>query len=128
MSDHTRSEAQANASRENGKNSHGPVTNEGKARSSMNALKHGFRSAKVVLAMESQELYDSLLTRYRAAFNPGNQPEYDTVVRMANAAWRLRRVWSMETAQLDLNFLITKAQIEANMKGITPELCGPETL
>jgi hypothetical protein len=41
--------ARAAASRRNGAKSRGPKTAEGKARSSQNALKHGFRAQKFVV-------------------------------------------------------------------------------
>ena len=52
------SPARAEASRKNGARSRGPVTPEGKARSSRNALKHGLRAEKfVVVDGESAEAF-----------------------------------------------------------------------
>ncbi len=60
----------AEASRRNGAKSQGPVTPEGKARSSQNATKHGLDSRIVVLANESQFEYDDLLSDYVHRYSP----------------------------------------------------------
>ena len=91
-----RSEAQREASRENGKHSKGPTTPEGKSRSSQNSTTHGLRSSRIVLINESQARYDSLLAKYRDIFKPIGQIEYDSLVQMVNAQWRIRRVQEME--------------------------------
>ena len=48
------SEHQAAASRENGAKSNGPITEAGKARSSMNAMKSGLYSKKRFISGESE--------------------------------------------------------------------------
>ena len=53
--------AQILASQTNGAKSRGPVTPEGRDRSSRNSCKHGLSSTRVVLAGESQEEWESLL-------------------------------------------------------------------
>ena len=114
------SAAQLNANRRNAQHSTGPKSPEGKARSSQNALKHGFRSSRVVLSNESQERYDSLLANYIAAFRPAGQPEYDLVVRMVNAAWRLRRTWDMATALIDAEYAIIRTAVESAFSYVSP--------
>jgi hypothetical protein len=51
------SERQIAANRQNAKRSRGPKTEHGKARSSRNALRHGFSARKYLLAGESWEEY-----------------------------------------------------------------------
>jgi hypothetical protein len=92
----------AEASRINGAKSRGPVTPEGKARSSQNALKHGLASRAVVLFNECQEEYDALLLEYRTLFKPMDQYEADLVTDIVNARWRIRRIQRFETAAIDL--------------------------
>src|SRR6185295_10940852 len=98
---HPRSEAQKEASRENGKHSHGPTSDQGKARSSQNSTTHGLRSSRIVLINESQAKYDNLLARYRDIYKPIGQIEYDSLVQMVNAQWRIRRIQEMETGIID---------------------------
>ena len=52
-----RTPAQIEASRKNGAKSRGPRTEESKARSRLNALKHGMRSETVVLATEDVQAF-----------------------------------------------------------------------
>jgi hypothetical protein len=58
------SEKKAAAARANGALSRGPITPEGKARSSQNALQHGLFSTSVVLATEDPEAFSALLQDY----------------------------------------------------------------
>ena len=80
-----RSDAQREASRTNGANSNGPVSIEGKNRSSQNATKHGLRSPRVVLANEDPDKYRKLLATFVAEWNPLGITESDLLVRMVNA-------------------------------------------
>jgi hypothetical protein len=79
------------ASRANGARSLGPVTPEGKARSSCNALRHGLLAKCVVLSNESpagfQELHDQFVNR----FGPADGVEDGLLEEMVAASWRLRR-------------------------------------
>jgi hypothetical protein len=86
------------AAHTNGALSNGPVTPEGKARSSRNATKHGMNSKDVVLPGESQEEFDALLGSYVQHHLPAGDIERSLVFEMAAARWRLRRLFSMETA------------------------------
>jgi hypothetical protein len=89
------------ASRANGAKSRGPVTADGKARSSKNALKHGLLSSDVVLASESKETFKQLLDALIARWQPADQAEMICVEHMAAAEWRIRRIWTTETRDID---------------------------
>jgi hypothetical protein len=97
-----RSEKQAEAARRNGAHSQGPVSVEGKLRSSQNAFKHGMHSRLVVLQNENSDLYDQLHDQYMREWQPQGQRETDLVGDIVNARWRLNRLLSFETAGLDL--------------------------
>ncbi len=91
----------AEASRHNGAKSSGPKTPEGKSKSSQNAVKHGFGARSLVLASESPILFAEYKEHYWKHFRPRNLVEADLVIEMVGARWRLRRIWSHETALLD---------------------------
>jgi hypothetical protein len=90
--------SKAATARQNGAKSQGPVTPEGKAKSSHNSLKHGLTSSRVVLPHESQEAYDKLEASFTNRFRPFDELESELVQEMAAARWRLRRIESMESA------------------------------
>ena len=67
-----RTEKQNEASRRNGAKSKGPVTEEGKAKSSLNGTKHGLSgSHRFLYSNERDDLYQELLTHYMTLFAPG---------------------------------------------------------
>jgi len=87
-----RTEAQQNASRENGRQSHGATTDAGRQRSSQNARKHDFFTKIDLLPNEDQEEYYSLLQCFYEDHKPQNTTERFYVNEMADAAFRLGRV------------------------------------
>jgi len=97
-----RSEKQAEASRRNGAHSRGPVSLEGRLRSSQNAFKHGLHSRLVVLQNEDVGLYNQLREQYMREWQPEGQRETDLVDDIVNSRWRLNRLLSVETANMDL--------------------------
>ncbi|MCZ2151104.1 MAG: hypothetical protein LC126_25430, partial [Bryobacterales bacterium] len=99
--------------RENGKKSKGPITPEGKKRSSLNGITHGLASKCVVLANESQDAYDQLAAQYQREWNPASLTESHLLTAMVNSCWRLRRIWSMETALIDSEMFTQKEDFEA---------------
>src|SRR6266436_1637902 len=93
---------QVSASRANGARSLGPVTPEGKKRSSMNAVRHGLLARCVVLDNESRECFDQLLAQFLDCFRPANDVEFGMIEEMIAACWRQRRAWAIETSLLDI--------------------------
>ena len=89
------------ASRANGKKSRGPKTREGKARSSQNALRHGFLSRQVVLENESDEQFKLLFDQYAGQFCPGAAAEFGFLEEMIASYWRMRRAWAIEKQSMD---------------------------
>lgn len=89
-------------SRLNGAKSRGPVTAQGRLKSSRNAVRHGITSQKMfVLQNESPGIFDQLLECCVQRFRPQDALETELVMEIAAARWRLRRLWTVETAMFD---------------------------
>ena len=95
-------EAQRAAARANGSKSHGPVTDEGKAKAAMNALRHGLTAATLVLTTEDKPKFDELLNAYIDEYRPATQTESDLVQEIAVSKWLQRRCWALQTALIDV--------------------------
>jgi hypothetical protein len=95
------SEKKAAAARANGALSRGPVTPEGRAHSSQNALQHGLFSTAVVLASEDPEQFRALFNDYCDYYQPDGRVEHDIIYQLAACVWRMRRANNMETDVLD---------------------------
>lgn len=116
------SDLQIEASRQNGAKLKGPVSEEGKARSARNATRHGLAARTIVLSNESQELYDQLLAAYRTEWQPQGQTETDLVVEMANARWRLSRLWAIGAAAIDAEMFLNRESAESSFSEVYPAL------
>jgi len=94
-----RSPAQIEAARRNGAKSRGPVTDDGKARSRMNALRHGL-SAKEHLLLDGEDpaAWDELLVGLVSQLEPETVLEAELVRRLASALWRQDRADRLEQA------------------------------
>jgi hypothetical protein len=84
------------ANRANAAKSTGPRTPEGKAASSMNALKHGADAASVIIPGEDPAAYDLLVADYQSDLRPRTaleQFQVDTIIR---CDWQRRRLSKIE--------------------------------
>jgi hypothetical protein len=88
------------SSRANGAKSRGPITPEGKRKSSANSVRHGFLSTLVVLEDEKTETFITLLDTLVQELNPQTEAQRILVETMAAARWRLLRVWAIERETL----------------------------
>lgn len=78
----------------------GPRTQQGKDRSKSNAITHGIFSKAVILKGESQTDFDALLSAlYQDRVAEGALEEI-LVNKLAVLYWRLRRVWTAESAEI----------------------------
>ena len=96
-------QSKSQSARTNGAKSHGPVTPAGRARSSQNALKHGFSAQTLLLPSEDPADFHQLLADYLADLHPTGPTELDLVHQMVASKWRLSRLALIE------NQLFTKA-------------------
>ena len=78
----------------------GPRTTQGKDRSKRNALKHGIFSRVALLKDESRTEYDALLNGLRDNLQPEGTLEEMLIEKLAMAAWRHRRLFIAETAEI----------------------------
>ena len=88
------------ANRANAQKSTGPKTAEGKARSSLNAVKHGLAAQQLVLPNEDSEAYKAVVQVWIEALQPADTAEMALVERAAMADWRLKRCIRAEHASL----------------------------
>ncbi len=91
-------ENQIEANRLNAQNCTGPKTEEGKARSSQNALKSGLYSQKEVIATESREALDELVADFHTRFAPATPEERSLVDALVRYEWLSRRYMAADTA------------------------------
>jgi len=82
--------------RANSQHSTGPVTPEGKASSSQNALKHGLTAKAIVLPSEDPAAYQRHLDSFLREYQPNGPSELAQVHTLASASWRLQRVDQLE--------------------------------
>ncbi len=87
---------QIEANRRNAKKSTGPKTEEGKAKSSMNALKHGLTSQRVWLTEEEKKDFHEFRLGLLDELEPWGSLETQFVCRIAAQMWRLARVPGIE--------------------------------
>ena len=111
-----RTQAQIEAARRNGAKSRGPVTPEGKARSSKNALKHGLATPEHIL-LEGED--EAAFTALHEGLIEENEPESPTeallVHRLAVTFWKQSRADRLEAklfANTDPPRFITSEGIE----------------
>jgi hypothetical protein len=89
-------EAQINANRQNAQKSTGPVSAEGKAAVSQNALKHGLCAVQDVVPTEDQAEFDATRQQMIGDLAPVGAIEMMLAQRISSLAWRLRRAQTMQ--------------------------------
>ncbi len=93
-------EAQIAANRQNAQLSSGPVSPEGKNRSSHNAVKTGLTGQTVLLPSDNVEAYQAHIARLEEQFNPATDEERTLVQAIADTDWRLLRIPCLEAGIL----------------------------
>ena len=97
-----RSPAQIEASRRNGARSKGPVTEEGKAKASRNALKHGLCAMEhLVLEDEVPDDLEELIAHLTDEVGAASEIEARLARRLAIAFWKSERAERIEVALFD---------------------------
>jgi hypothetical protein len=102
----------------NGARSKGPKTQEGKAASSRNAIKHGFAATEnVVISIEDQPAWLLHRDGVRSAFDPKNYVEQELVDKLASISWRQSRLVAIETALIDAQISFQENDINKHHAG-----------
>ena len=98
-------EAQIKANQENAKKSTGPLTDEGKQRSSMNAMTHGIFSTIPLLPGENLEQFKLLEEEIIKAYQPTDAMECLLVQRVYLTCMRQIRLREAEAAKLEISMM-----------------------
>src|SRR5262249_20145151 len=88
---------QIEANRRNARLSTGPVTEEGKRRSRLNAVRHDLTAATVIDATEDAEDYAAFELAVTSDYDAPSAVERELVLRLASLLWRLRRATAIES-------------------------------
>jgi len=88
---------QIEANRRNARLSTGPVTEEGKGRSRLNAARHGLTAETVIDALEDAEDYAAFELAITSDYDAQSAVERELVLRLASLLWRLRRATAIES-------------------------------
>src|SRR4051794_40472464 len=102
----------------NGAKAAGAKSPAGLAASSKNATTHGLFSKMIVLSNESQARFDELHHNYILQFQPTTGVEMDLIDQMVSAQWRLRRIWTLETAAFDFKMDEQHEEVERKFRRI----------
>jgi hypothetical protein len=87
---------QVAANQANAQRSTGPRTEEGKKRSSLNALKTGLTGRTILLPGEDAEAYRAHCQNWLEANNPVGHEETELVQPLADTRWRQDRAFALE--------------------------------
>jgi hypothetical protein len=112
------SKLKSDTARINGAKSHGPVTPEGRAKSSANSRTHGLAAKYTLLPKESADEFQLLFDDYIAQFQPQTAVETELVEVMVIARWRLRRLLAIETGVFEMEVSRRGKQIDREFNGL----------
>jgi hypothetical protein len=90
------------ANRANAQRSTGPRTAQGKAKSSLNAVKTGLTGRTILLPSEDVARYRAHVERFRRELQPVGELETNLVQSLADTQWRLNRIPGLESGILAL--------------------------
>ena len=117
---------QPESNRINGRKSRGPKTPEGRAKSALNAVKHGLTAKTLILQNEKPAHLRKMLNSYTEYLRPSNPIEIDMVTEMVAARWRIRRIWRYETAMLDIEMDAQAAGFEQRFLKYDEDMRGAQ--
>lgn len=89
----------------------GPKTEEGKAVSKYNAVKHGLLSEQVLMENEDGNALLELEKKLRSELKPATEIEFLLVDKIASNFWRLKRALSFEEGEVICTQLLTSSSM-----------------
>ena len=113
------SKSKSETARANGAKSRGPVTPEGRAKSSANSRSHGLTANYALLPQESQQEFDLLRDGYINQFHPASDVEMEFVEVMVIACWRLRRLFAIESNLLDIEITRQREDLDEEFEDLS---------
>jgi hypothetical protein len=90
------SEKQLEANRNNALLSHGPVTDAGRKRSSMNAMRHGLTGQVTTMTDEDRTAHEKFSKALSQDLAPQGAMETQLAQRISTDSWRLNRISAVE--------------------------------
>jgi hypothetical protein len=119
--------SQTQANRANALLSTGPKTPEGKAKSSLNAVKTGLTGRTVLLPGDDGNLYEAHVQRFHGEHQPIGDKEATLVQSIADAEWRLLRIPSLEAGIYALGRLEFAPLFENEDEAVCASLADAKT-
>jgi len=97
-----RSKKQRKAAQQNGAQSFGPTTPEGKSKAAQNAIKHGLTSKSVCLSHECRDAFNEMQQSLADHFQPATDAEWLIIEEITALSWKIRRCWAIQTQQFEI--------------------------
>jgi len=122
------SEKRIEANRRNAQKSTGPRSIDGRARSSMNALRHGITGQVSIMTVEDRGAHDKFVQELIDGLHPEGAVELQFASVIAEDFWRLQRIRAVENDMLALgNFSDAAAAIDVDHPEVHASLTRAQT-
>jgi hypothetical protein len=105
-------EKQIAANRANAEHSTGPITDAGKKRASLNALRHGLTAQVCLMPEEDRTAFNQFCAELAASLAPSNFMERQLAHSIAEDNWRLNRARALENNVLALGHYGPEGDLE----------------
>ena len=120
-------DAQINANRENARSSTGPQSTEGKAKSSLNAIRTGLTGRTVLLPGDDIAAYQQHVACLEDHYKPLTGAEKLLVQSVADSEWRIGRIPSLEAGIYALGRLEFAAEFENEDPAVSATMLDAKT-
>ena len=121
------SEKRIEANRRNAQRSTGPRSIDGRARSSMNALRHGITGQVSIMNEEDRGAHDKFVQELITGLKPEGAVELQFASVIAEDFWRLQRIRAVENDMLALGNFSDAADIDVDHPEVHASLTRAQT-